>query len=174
MKTYIASLLVDDQTYTFTGSTKNATLSLSGNNKYNLQLIGKRNVDSACFARGKHSIIKRVRLRSIGAEGVVANNSIATELNISIAQDDSGSMGTPVSTATIAIAKFNEWEDKDISIGVDASEDDGQYFLWVGASEISIMDFNVQSDFVGEDMAVAIDLEIESEGMFDSSTGLEV
>lgn len=34
MKTYIASLLVDDQTYTFTGSTKNATLSLSGNNKY--------------------------------------------------------------------------------------------------------------------------------------------
>ena len=171
MKTYIASLLVDDQSYEFTGSTKNATLSLSGNNKYALKLVNERNVDSLCFKKGKQSIIKKIRLRSVGAEGVVANDSVATKLNISIAKDDSGSMGSPVSTASIDIVKFNQWEEKNIPIGVDVNADDETYFMWVNATSISIMDFNVKDAFVGQTMKVAVDLEIESDGLFDATTG---
>jgi len=174
MKTYIASLFVDDQSYEFTGSTKNATLSLSGNNKYALKLVNGRNVDSLCFKKGKQSIIKRIRLRSVGAEDVVANDSIATKLNISIAKDDGGSMGTPVSTASINIVKLNEWEEKNIPIGVDVNADDETYFMWVNATSISIMDFNIKTAFVNQKMNIAVDIEIESDGLFDATTGLEV
>lgn len=112
---------------------------------------------SVKFLRNASINIVRARLVSSGAqklEPAVGKNAAEVLLSLS-------GQGSSVSPFTLAFSKWNEWEDKQVSVDVGEG---GALDLNVVASGTTFRydDFNVYDAFEGQTFTAILELEIES------------
>ena len=121
------------------------TVSLSGDNKYH---------------------ITRARLVSTGAPGLQSGSALAASLDLAVSD------GTNiVHPFKLDMNKWNEWEEKNIFI----PKEDYDRLNKIAILETSVLyvhDFNIQSDYVGEDVVPTLELEIEGDFLVASDTNV--
>lgn len=166
--------------YTLTGNDRAAELSLTQNTVISFYVVGNK-AGGPCFFNGDTAInIKRMRVRSPKAPGVSAATSTAGVITLSFCAMIGSNADTELDAARVNIPKWGEWFEANIKI-----EPYKTTYAWtdtqitqhkpVGVvigynSSMNVDDYNVQEDYVGQDVDVAIDLEIETAGVISSST----
>lgn len=123
--------------------------------------------------------IKAFRVRPF--LGAVSNAKVAATLELAFAYNNSGTAGTTLLGGTVRASKLGEWTPTNLFVSKEAMQQvyDGTgaarpFGLFLKSGTVNIMDFNVQSDFEGQDVGFAIELEIEADVILDASTGLAV
>lgn len=166
--------------YTLTGNDRAAVLSLAQNTVISFYVVGNK-AGGISFFNGDTAInIKRMRVRSPKAPGVSAGTSTAGVITLSFCAMLGFNADTELDAARVNIPKWGEWFEANIKI-----EPYKTPYAWTGTqitqhkpvgavigynSYMNVDDYNVQADFVGQDVDVAIDLEIETAGVISSST----
>lgn len=151
--------------YTFTGNSRSASRTLDS--EQSLQIYDVFNPEPSSirtarvlFNKGTVVKIKRAKLVSLGAPGLET-----IDVNSGIFKLQPGKaapLGSPSSDASqsiLSFAKWNEWEDKDISIYV--TEDGSTLWVIPNGSFYTIDDFNIQDNFVGQTFNPALELEVD-------------
>lgn len=151
--------------YTFTGSNRSASQSTSSD--FGMTVCNTKNalkdpdevtgLEPILFNKGQKVVIKRARLVSKKAPGLMTASPLAGELLVGAGKPAPGGSITTESR-TLAFADWNTWEEKDFELTI---EDDGST-LWLGSgSTIYLDDFNVQDDFVGEGVTPYVEAEVD-------------
>lgn len=186
MKRYvITSRMLSDVEFEFAGNDNEASLVLT-----DAQVIDKwadilRDKNLVRLSGKRPFRITKARLSLQGSEGLGAGGGIAAELLCTL--NAAGTDNNAIAEFSFNMARFGEWEDKDILIeptGVDAdwegfSGDEfvkNRYCLFTikENSTIYVNDFNIQEDFVGQTRKFILELEIEADMMLDGTSGVAV
>lgn len=186
MKRYvITSRMLSDVEFEFAGNDNEAFIVLS-----DTQVIDKwsdilRDKGLVRLSGKRPFRITKARLSLQGSEGLGAGGGLAAELLCSL--NAVGTDHNAIAEFSFNMARFGEWEDKDILIeptGVDAdwegfSGDEfvkNRYCLFTikENSTIYVNDFNIQEDFVGQTRKFILELEIEADMMLDGTSGVAV
>lgn len=166
--------------YTLTGNDRAADLPLSQFTVISFFVVGNK-AGGAAFFNGDTAInIKRMRVRSPKAPGVSSGTSTAGVITLSFCAMFGFTADAELDAARVNIPKWGEWFEANIKIEpykTPYAWTDGQVLqhkpvgVVVGYnSYMNIDDYNVQADYIGQDVDVAIDLEIETAGVISSST----
>lgn len=110
---------------------------------------------------------------------IEGNGAVAAALKMRLSKVSSGSeVGDPFASFEMNIGKWNRWEKKNITITPDStgSTDVNRpcRFVLDTDSVFHVYDYNVGDDMNGQDVTPILELEIETENVLDSSTGLAV
>lgn len=143
--------------YTFTGADDDAQAESASDETLTLKIVnGSSVIDNAKLSNASPFKIKRVRLRSSGAEGLTKPQGVfAGRLLLSFVGSDS----TEKSASTLTISNWNEWEEKDISVS--ACDGDKCSIVLKTGSLVNIHDFNVQDEYVGQSFTPMLEMEVE-------------
>ena len=167
-------------TYTLTGNNRAAVLSLAQNTVLSFFVVGNKAGGTAFFCGNTAINIKRMRVRSPKAPGVSAGTSTAGVITLNFCAMLGFNADTQLDSARVNVPKWGEWFDANIKI-----EPYKTAYAWtdtqltqhkpIGAvigynSYMNVDDYNVQADYIGQDVDAAIDLEIETAGVISSST----
>lgn len=169
MKKYILSInFGNDGKYTLTGGAADANFNPSADiEEDNIETAVSGEVVKLSGANKYH--ISRARLVSTGAPGLESGNGIAASLDCAVVDIANG--GDPIATFKLDLNKWNEWEEKDIFISRDADSRLGQVVV-KSSSTIYVHDFNVQTDYVGQDVLPTLELEIEGDFLVAGDTNV--
>lgn len=143
--------------YTFTGSARDATVTLVNNTGLTLM----QNGSPATFVPSNVTFV-RARLVASGAHGLEpAVGEIAGRLALRF-------KGATKNSApfTISFTKWNEWEKPIVSTGT--GECDGGSIgleLLASGTELTLDDYNVQEAYVGQDVEPILEIEVECNGI---------
>lgn len=166
--------------YTLTGNDRAARLTLAQNTVLSFFVVGNKAGGTAFFNGDTFINIKRMRVRSPKAPGVSAGTSTAGVITLSFCAMLGFTADSELDAARVNVPKWGEWFDSNIKI-----EPYKTAYAWndtqltqhkpVGAvigynSYMNVDDYNVQADYIGQDVDAAIDLEIETAGVISSST----
>lgn len=175
---------VTDESYTLTGNDRNAIITKAADAVLETFDLNKtlNAIKSDGFYFGNTLNIKRARVYLAGGQGMqpAADGTLAAYLALNITQLYDGS-GPKLARFFLNIPKYEEWFDVNAIIKPYESTPDP----WTGTladkhicrlmlestSKFSFDDFNVQTDYVGQDVIPVIELEIETAGIIDLQGG---
>lgn len=175
---------VTGESYTLTGNDRNATITKAADEvleTFDLTKILNANKSDG-FYFGNTLNIKRARVYLAGGQGMqpAADGTLAAYLALNITQLYDGS-GPKLARFFLNIPKYEVWFDVNAII----KPYEGTPDPWTGimpekhicrlmlesTSKFSFDDFNVQADYVGQDIIPVIELEIETAGIIDLQGG---
>lgn len=151
--------------YIFTGSDRSANKSSLAD--FSMVICDTKNalkdlststgLERILFNKGQKVVIKRARLVSKAAPGLMTASTLAGNFLVGAGKPaPAGSITT--APKTLAFANWNTWEEKDFELTI---EDDGSTLWMVSGSAIYLDDFNVQDDYVGQEVSPYIEAEAE-------------
>lgn len=159
--------------YTFTGNTKEATFAPSADTDVSFyRMDDEQGKQVFLSAYGSNKIVK-ARLVLEGAGVSPANATKAGTINLAFRNDAfSSASGSSknVYNVNVTMAQWNEWEEKNIPIDVDAKEDEWKN-VYIGKrpllvteiednTEFALCDIDVPSGIVGEELDVFLEVEM--------------
>lgn len=175
---------VTGESYTLTGSDRNAVITTAADSvldTYDLTKILNATRSDGFYYENTITI-KRARVYLAGGQGMqpAADGTLAAFLALNIAQLYDGT-GQKLFRFFLNIPKFEEWFDLNIQI----KPYEGTPDPWTGtladkhicrlmlesSSKFSFDDFNIQADYVGQDVIPVIELEIQTAGIIDLQGG---
>lgn len=151
--------------YTFTGSERHANQ--SSLDDFSMLIYDTKNalkdsstatgLERILFNKGQKVVIKKARLVSKLAPGLMTASALAGNFLVGAGKPaPTGSITT--APKTLAFANWNTWEEKDFELTI---EDDGST-IWIGSgSAIYLDDFNIQDDYVGQEVSAYIEAEVD-------------
>ena len=143
-------------TYTFAGDNRDGSSTVASDTAVTPKLLNTNNggSEAATITGSTPFKIKRARLISSGAVGLQpAQGKIAGEIKLSV-NTSSKNYGVD-----IALAKWNEWEEKNIVVGIGLSKEVS--FSVLKDSVVRVDDFNVADAFIGQDIVPMLEIEAE-------------
>ena len=153
--------------YTFTSNARAATFGITASGNLDFKAVSnKAGGSSVKFMRKAPVRIVRARLIPSGAPGLQAGmGKLAATLQLAFT-DASGS----IPAFSLSLARWGEWEDKNISLPMGQG---GPCELSIAETdtEFSCDDFNLQEEFIGQDVEPVLELEVESDSIVDAVTG---
>lgn len=173
------------ETYTLTGNDRNAVLTTAQDNVLDTYNFTKQYNFSIgdCFYFQNTINIKRARIYAAGGEGIraAADGTEAASLRFAVKQLYDGS-GPNLARYSLKFPEWGKWYDINIKINpFDANIVDP----WTGTlankmpcrlaieqtSKFSIDDFNIQNDYIGQNITPVLELEILTAGIMDMQNG---
>lgn len=152
-----------DSSYTFTGSARQASFGVAANAALECHALSFALSDKVQFKGGQFRIV-RARLLASGALGLApGKEKIAGKVKLKFVtggEDASGSF-------ELSFAKWDEWVNQDLRIGVKDSVvgKDCELEVIKNSTTFTCDDFNVDSAYVGQTVVPMLELEIEANGV---------
>ena len=147
-------------TYTLAGNDRDASFTASSDSPAPATDI-RAGGAAVTFNKGQVLRITKARLVGSGAPGLqagVGNNAAALKVIQGIASGSSITKTVDSADVDLAFLEYGRWEDKDFRIEFLA---DGSSLGIGNGSEVTVDDFNVQEDYVGETVGFVIEATAE-------------
>lgn len=152
--------------YTFTGNARAATFGVDAAGALTLKCVSNfAGGTEVKFLRKSPVRICRARILSSGAPGLQAGVAkLASSLKLYFT--DAGSSSPEF---TLTFARWNEWEEKSVSLNMGSGESCELAVSDTG-TEFTCDDFNLQEEFIGQDVVPMLELEFETDSAIDAAT----
>lgn len=172
MRSYTISIPLNES-YTLANAGRSTTFTLTGGTTLSMSCTSADTDGYVRFSARSPFRIKRARLLTSGAPGLQASpNNHAATITFSVLS----TAGAVTSTSfTLTFQVFNTWESKNITVTPDmtvAGFSGSAYAcpVEVDSGTLKIDDFNVSSDYEGQDMYPIIELQIETDFIINSNS----
>lgn len=169
--------------YTFTNNDRNASIGFVYGCNIDFSQIDAHNPDNLGDPRKFYVqnklFIKRGRILTPGAPGLApALGSRAAALFLSTRSSKNG-IDTSGDTLVLKFDNFNEWQNFNIPFLNDKIDSDtGHYTFAIGTNDgrtgLYLDDYNLQNEYVGQDLYAFLELVVDSAGIYNPSTNKEV
>ena len=162
---YILQSALKIADYEFTGTNRNATVSIS-NKVINLIDLSNGSINNNfAFFRSENRIhIKAIRIVTPGGEGLRSCSNAATlTLNV---YEASGTYQNKGILTKIQIEKYNEWQKIDELLEPYKLIDLPTFLLGFSSGTFNIDDYNIQEKYIGEKVEFYIDFELFTSGIY--------
>lgn len=152
-----------NSSYTFTGSARQASFGVEADAALECHALSFALADKVQFKGGQFRIV-RARLSASGAIGLApGKEKIAGNVKLKFVtggEDASGSF-------ELSFAKWEEWVDQDLRIGVTDSAvgKDCELAVIKSGTTFTCDDFNIDAAYVGQTVVPMLELEIECDGV---------
>lgn len=163
--------------YTFTNNARNASIGFAYECPLDFSQIDAQNPDNLGDLR-KFDIqnklfIKRGRILTPGAPGLApALGDRAAVFFLSTRSSKNG-INTHGDTIILKFDHFNEWQDFNIPFLNDKIDSDtGRYTFAIGTdgrTGLHVDDYNLQNEYVGQDLYAFLELVVDSAGLYNAS-----
>lgn len=165
---------IPNASYTFTGNDRNATFGISDfSGELDLRCLNCPTTQNAKVSVPVENdvTIKRVRMWPCGAYGL--QNSplkMAAGMALLMGRGDSSDFKIYDYTALV-VPNWGEWFNVNLKISPYRRIDNDDSYNYIGfaidadETEFSLDDFNIQSDFIGQVVTPALEMEIETAGL---------
>ena len=172
------------ETYTLTGNDRNAELLAANDSILSISTVSKpyQSTSGDCIKYENNFVIKRARIYAAGGAGMQPeyNGDYAAILWLFISQLYDGS-GKNLKAFVLRFPKWGEWIEinnivkphettPDPWTGTHADTHPCRLKLGQG-SRFTFDDYNVQSDYIGQDVTPVLEMEVYTGGMIDMQTG---
>lgn len=163
--------------YTFDGNHADATKSPASQTLITFRDIGGTGKETKFNGLFPFRIVA-ARLRNDTLECESSGGNYAGKFDCTLGKVDGGAISEAdtFATFTLAFAKWNEWEKKDILVKPESDSDTAMNrpcrIALETTSYYGVYDFNIQDDMVGQVVNPCIDIEIECDNILDAFTGL--
>ena len=174
--------------YQFTGNDRDANFTASIPDKILDTVCASSDLGGgfAAFAYNADLIILRARLNPEGAPGLQSSPDkfagrflLSMRKGIAGIDPDSGNLGLELDSTKLSFKHWGEWVEINARLRPYKTVTDWpndwlklcRLCFKYQNSEFSCDDFNLQEDFVGQDLGVSLELEIDAPGIYSSSDG---
>lgn len=163
--------------YTFTNNDRNASIGFAYECPVNFSQIDAQNPDNLGdprkFIVQNKLFIKRGRILTPGAPGLApALGDRAAVFFLSTRSSKNG-IDTSGDTLILKFDHFNEWQEFNIPFLNDKiNSDTGRYTFAIGPdgrTALHVDDYNLQNEYVGQDLYAFLELVVDSAGLYNAS-----
>lgn len=167
-----ASLASFSTGFTFQNADRDTRLTIAADEILNFACADlSRPVNNAVsFVKNNILKVRGVRIITTGAEGLRGGlNDFAS--NLLFTAYSTNDTSAPLNSFQVCVDRFNEWQPVNIDFLVDQDAPNENFYIGLNFnySFMSLEDFNVQEDYIGEGFVPFVELEIDTAGIFDYS-----
>lgn len=173
---YILRASLEDFTtgYTFSGANRQTVLNLGSSAMLSFDCSDiKRNNDTSALSFNSNAILKirRARIVTTGAAGLRSALGYKAAQIFLTARDSNDIASDAIGNCCVSLDNYNEWENVNIDF-MPFTHSNQNYFMSASNSIglenafLSVDDFNIQADYVGETFKPYLELEVDTAGMF--------